>query len=63
MGRLFFKCPNTDKDFDSGFEAGSADLKALPAGAKLKLRCKICSEFHEFTVAHGKLRDEPARRR
>ena len=64
MGQLLFRCPNTGKDFDSGFQAGSAEIKLLPAGAKFRVRCNICGELHELKFADAKLKSDvtPSRR-
>jgi len=63
MGQLLFRCPKTGENFDSGFEAGSSEIKLLPAGAKFRLRCKICGELHEFRFADAKVNDKAAPRR
>jgi hypothetical protein len=58
MGQLLFRCPTTGKDFDSGFQAGSSEMKLLPAGAKFQVRCTVCGDLHEFKFADAKLKDE-----
>lgn len=63
MGRLVFKCPQTGKDFDSGFQAGSSEVKLLPAGAKFRVRCEICGDLHEFRFADARVKDLAAERR
>jgi hypothetical protein len=48
MGQVIFQCPNTGKDFASGFEASAADIKLVPRTATIRLHCKICGDTHEF---------------
>ena len=55
MGRVFFRCPQTGEDFDSGFQAGPGDLRLLPAGAKINLRCRVCGVKHEFLFADARV--------
>jgi hypothetical protein len=63
MGELRFRCPKTGEDFDSGFQAGSSEMKLLPAGAKFRLRCKLCGEVHELKFADAKVNDDASSRR
>jgi len=63
MGQLLFRCPKTGKDFDSGFQAGSSEMKLLPAGAKFRVRCKLCGELHEFKFADARVKDKADPRR
>lgn len=64
MGQLLFRCPKTGKDFDSGFQAGSSELRQLPAGAKFRVRCEVCGDLHEVKLADASVKDKdaPARR-
>jgi hypothetical protein len=64
MGQLLFRCPKTGKDFDSGFQAGSSEVKQLPAGARFRVRCEVCGDLHEvkFTDARVKDKAAPSRR-
>ena len=55
MGRVFFRCPQTGEDFDSGFQAGPSDLRLLPTGAKINLRCRICGVKHELRFADARV--------
>ncbi len=55
MGHVIFRCPNTDSEFDSGFQASPGDLRLLPVGAKIQLRCRICGAKHEFKFAHARV--------
>ncbi len=63
MAQLIFRCPRTKEDFDSGFQAGSSEMKLLPAGAKIRVRCKVCGDLHEFKFADARLKDQAAPRR
>lgn len=63
MGQLLFRCPQTGKDFDSGFQAGTSEMKLLPSGATFRLRCKVCGELHELKLAEAKVEDGAATRR
>ncbi len=53
MGPVIFRCPKTQKEFDSGFRAEVADLETMPQMATIRLRCVICAEIHEFKFADG----------
>jgi hypothetical protein len=55
MGHLIFRCPKTQKEFDSGFQAKPSDLNYLPAGATIRLRCRICNERHEFKFEDARI--------
>lgn len=63
MGQLVFRCPKTGKDFDSGFQAGSSEVKLLPAGAKFRVRCEVCGGLHEFRFADARVNDAAELRR
>jgi len=53
--RVFFRCPKTGEEFGSGFQAGPGDLRLLPAGAKINLRCRVCGVKHEFRFADARV--------
>jgi hypothetical protein len=55
MSEVIFACATTGRSFNSGFQATCNDLKLIPAGKKLRLRCAICAETHEcdFAMAAG----------
>ena len=55
MGRVFFRCPQTGEEFDSGFQAGPGDLRLLPTGAKINLRCRVCGVKHELRFADARV--------
>ena len=55
MGRLIFRCPQTDQEFDSGIQASPGDIRPLPTGAKINLRCRICGVKHEFQFANARV--------
>ena len=57
MGRVIFRCPQTDQEFDSGFQANPGEIKLLPTGAKIHLRCRICGVKHEFQFADARVGD------
>jgi len=63
MGQLIFECPNTGKEFASGFEANSADMKRWPTSAIIRLRCQICAETHELNFTDARISEaiNPAR--
>lgn len=63
MGRVFFRCPQTGEEFDSGFQAGLRDLRLLPTGAKINLRCGICGLKHEFQFAAARIDENDQGRR
>lgn len=63
MGQLVFRCPTTGNDFDSGFQAGSTEVRLLPAGAKFRVRCELCGDLHEVRFADGRVKDQARPRR
>jgi hypothetical protein len=54
MSQVIFRCQKTGKEFATGFRANAADMKLMPLGAKINLRCKICGEMHEFKFTSGR---------
>jgi hypothetical protein len=61
MSQVIFQCPKTGKEFATGFEANAADMKFMPVGAKVSLRCKICGETHEFKFASARIGEDVSR--
>jgi hypothetical protein len=63
MGQLIFKCPNTGKEFASGYEANSANMKGWPTSVTIRLRCRICGETHELKFTDASVEEDvnPAR--
>lgn len=57
MGPVIFTCPKTQNEFDSGFRAEAADLKAMPRAAAVRLRCAVCGGTHEFKFADGRVEE------
>ncbi len=55
MGQVIFRCPKTEMEFDSGFQAKPTDIKLLPIGATIYLRCRICGDRHEFKFAAARV--------
>ena len=55
VGEVVFRCEKTGQEFDSGFQANSGDMQFLPTDAKMRLRCRICGNFHEFKFASAKI--------
>jgi hypothetical protein len=49
-GSLMFRCPTTGEAFDSGFRFSAEELRLVPAGYSIKLRCKSCLQLHEFKL-------------
>jgi hypothetical protein len=58
MGHVMFRCPQTGREFDSGFQAKPSDMNYLPAGATIKLRCRMCKETHEFKFTDARIDDK-----
>jgi hypothetical protein len=58
MGQLIFRCPNTGKEFATGFEASSADLIGFPPSATIRLRCRICAQTHEFKFSDARIEED-----
>jgi len=59
MGRLVFCCSRSGKEFDSGFKATAVEMGQVPPAAMMRLKCKVCQEFHEFTFHQARLAEEP----
>jgi len=55
MGEVFFRCPKTGKEFESGFQASPSELRFLPPNAGINLRCKVCSSRREFKFAAARV--------
>jgi hypothetical protein len=47
LGELIFSCPTAGRQFNSGFHATPEELKLIPAGKTLRLRCPICRKLYE----------------
>jgi hypothetical protein len=62
MGRVLFRCPKTQEEFDSGFQAGATDMVAVPQTAAIRLRCTICGTIHEFKIAQARVEERPSAR-
>jgi hypothetical protein len=58
MSQVLFRCPGTGKEFATGFRANAAEMKLMPLGAKINLRCKICGELHEFKFTSGRVDED-----
>jgi len=58
VGKLIFRCPTKHCDFDSGFQADASDLDRAEFKARIRLRCKVCKEFHEFKFAEGRVSEK-----
>jgi len=61
VGDVVFKCPISAKEFVSGFRADAGDLKDLPEGAAVRLRCQVCGQMHEFKFADARIGTELAK--
>lgn len=59
MYQVIFRCPKTNKEFDSGFQAMPADMQTVPEGATVRLQCGICGEKHDFKFADARIEKEP----
>lgn len=58
LGQLFFRCPTLGREFDGGFQIDAKDLKQVPPSFPIRLRCKVCMEFHEFKFATGRISEK-----
>jgi hypothetical protein len=47
--------PTLGREFDSGFQIDAKDLKQVSPSFPIRLRCKVCMEFHEFKFASGRI--------
>ena len=56
MGHLMFCCPESGKEFDSGFQADHGDLADLSPVATVRVRCRICWKIHAFAISDGWIR-------
>jgi hypothetical protein len=61
MSQVIFRCQKTGKEFATGFRANATDMKLMPLGAKISLRCKICGEMHEFKFTSGRAGEDVTR--
>lgn len=59
MSEVIFSCPTMGRGFNSGFHATGDELRLIPAGKKLRLRCPICGNYHEFDFAAAGLCTSP----
>jgi hypothetical protein len=62
MGRVIFRCPNTLAEFDSGFQAGTTEMKAVPQTTTIRLRCPICGDSHELKLADARIEEKSSAR-
>lgn len=58
MGQVIFSCPVTGREFDTGFHAKPSDLKFIPKGATIWLRCRICGETHKFDFITARIEEK-----
>jgi hypothetical protein len=59
-GDLMFRCPKTERDFNSGFTADQNELAVIASCPHLRMRCPECGEPHEFKFADGWLQAKAA---
>jgi hypothetical protein len=52
-GDLMFRCPKTGHAFDSGFRFAPEEMRFIPIGYSMKLRCKICRELQELKLSEA----------
>jgi hypothetical protein len=52
-GSVMFWCPDTERNFDSGFVADKSELQAISSFAHLRARCPECGKLHELNFADG----------
>jgi hypothetical protein len=52
-GALMFRCPKTGEAFDSGFRFSPDEMRLIPPGYSMKLRCRVCGEKHEFKLSEA----------
>jgi len=62
MGHLIFRCPKTLAEFDSGFQAGTKDMAAVPQTTTIRLRCPNCDSTHEFKLADARIEEKRSAR-
>jgi len=60
-GQVIFRCPAKEEEFDSGFRAKLGDLTFLPAGATIRLRCRVCGDVHTFQFSAARIAIAPGR--
>ncbi len=61
MSYLFFRCPKSGAEFNSGFRTTNAELKRLDPNARLMISCRLCGQKHEFAFVEGRIADESGR--
>jgi hypothetical protein len=59
MSEVIFSCLVTGRAFNSGFVATRNDLRFMPPKSKIRLRCGICGETHEFDFAAARICECP----
>ena len=47
MGQLMIRCPMTDRNFSTGMEADSKELKRVPY-TRIAVRCPYCGLEHTW---------------
>ena len=51
-----FCCPETGKEFDSGFEADHGELADLSPVVTVRICCKVCWKHHQFVISDGRIK-------
>lgn len=59
MNFLFFRCPATGAEFNSGFNVTSSELKNLDRNARLTIICRECGKKHEYAFVEGRIAEAP----
>ena len=59
MSEVILSCLATGRAFNSGFEATRDDLRLIPPKSKIRIRCGICGETHEFDFAAARICECP----
>lgn len=59
-GNLMFRCTASGQEINSGFIVDSSELAQLPAGARMRVRCRECGEQHDVQFADGWIEVEHA---
>jgi hypothetical protein len=55
MSEVILSCLATGRAFNSGFEATRDDLRFILQKSKIRIRCGICDETHEFDFAAARI--------
>lgn len=51
---LMVHCPNTGREFNSGYRTNGGDLAAVPPSHTVSIRCPLCKETHAVRLSEAR---------